>query len=82
MTINEQLGRIGFPTRVFVDGRQIGTDSTYMDYYPDLATAIAETRSFYLGEGYSVDSIAVEMLSRWPVTPPMPTLVVRLGVEK
>jgi hypothetical protein len=39
--------RIGVATRLFIDGRQIGSDSHYMDYYADLKEAVDYTRTFY-----------------------------------
>jgi hypothetical protein len=71
--------KIGVATRLFIDGRQIGSDSHYMDYYADLNAAVADTRTFYAGEGYEVAAIEIEQLPRWPNTEPVPTLVVRLS---
>jgi hypothetical protein len=71
--------RIGVATRLFIDGRQVGSDSHYMDYYADLKEAVADTRTFYVQEGYKVEAIEVDQLPRWPNTEPVPTLVVRLS---
>ena len=71
--------KIGVATRLFIDGRQIGSDSHYMDYYADMNEAVDDTRTFYGQEGYEVEAIEVDQLPRWPNTEPVPTLVVRLS---
>jgi len=69
---------LGVATRLFINGRQIGSDSTYVDYFASPEEAVADTRSFYKAEGYKIDSIELETLPRWPGTEPVPTVTVRL----
>jgi hypothetical protein len=71
-------GKIGVPMRLFIGGQKVGGDSTFMDFYPDLATAIAETKAFYEADGFDVDGIEIQPLPRWEGTEPEPTLVVHL----
>jgi hypothetical protein len=70
--------RIGVATRLFINGQQIGGDSTYMDYHQNIEEAVADTRVFYEGEGYAIESIEVQQLPRWPGTEAVLTLLVRL----
>ena len=76
--VTEADKKIGVATRLFIDGRQIGSDSHYMDYYPNIEVAVSDSRAFFEGDGYHVDSIEVDQLPRWPGTDPVPTLLVRL----
>ena len=70
--------KVGVATRLFINGQQIGSDSHYMDYYPSVDMAVSDTRAFFEGDGYQIDSIELEQLPRWSGTEPVPTLVVRL----
>jgi len=36
--------KVGVATRLFIDGRQIGSNADYMDYYPSTDVAIADRR--------------------------------------
>jgi hypothetical protein len=69
--------KVGVATRLFINGHQIGSDSTYMDYYPSVDLAVADTRTFYEGEGYKIHSLELENLPCWPDTDLVPTVVVR-----
>ena len=70
--------KIGIATRLYINGKQIGSDSDYMDYYPSTEVAISDTRATFEEKGYQVQSISVEDLPRWANTQAVPTLVVRL----
>ena len=70
--------KVGVATRLFINGLQIGSDSTYMDYYPNIELAISDTRAFYENEGYEIDSLEFEQVPRWPGTEPVPTVILRL----
>ncbi len=70
--------KVGIATRLFINGQQIGSDSTFMDYYENAEDALADTRAFYEAEGYTVDSLEFALLPRWPGTESVPTVTVRL----
>jgi len=74
----QEIQKTGVATRLFINGLQIGSDSTYMDYYPTIEEAESDTRRFFEQDGYRVESIEIENLPRWESTAPVPTLVVRL----
>lgn len=80
MTTTKQT--VGVATRLFINGQQIGGDSTYMDYHPSTEDAVADTRAFYEAEGYKIDNLEIENLPRWPGTEPVPTVIVRLRKDQ
>lgn len=69
--------RIGVATRLFINERQVGDDSMFMDYYKNIEDAVTDTRCFY-GTAYEIESIEVKQLPRWHGTESVPTLLVRL----
>jgi len=73
-----QKTKLGVATRLLIDGRQIGDNATFMDYYASTEDAVADTLIFYEAEGYTVDSLEFDSLPRWPGTEPVPTVIARL----
>lgn len=44
------MKNLGVATRLFINGKQIGSDGTHMDYYPSTDDAVADTQLFYEAE--------------------------------
>jgi hypothetical protein len=70
--------KVGVATRLFINGVQIGSDSTYMDYFPSAEDAVADARAFYESEGYKIEGLELRDLPRWPDTEPVATVIVRV----
>ena len=51
---------IKYHTWLFINGRQVGDNHTFADWYVDDAAAIADARSYFTAEGYAVESIQAE----------------------
>ena len=54
---------------LFINGKQVGDNHTFADWYEDDAAAIADAREYFTGEGYEIESITAEEREVWPVTP-------------
>jgi hypothetical protein len=66
-------------TRLFIGGLQIGRDGDFIDRYPTVQDGVEDTKRYFEGQGYTVESISVEELKRWEsCADTIPTIVVRL----
>jgi hypothetical protein len=70
--------KVGIATRLFISGQQIGSGSTYMDFYASTDDGIADTRAFYEGQGYTIDSLEFGSLPRWSGAERVRPVTVRL----
>ena len=53
---------ISFPkepyhVRLFINDRQSGDNQTFIDWYADDQTAIADARAYFTAQGYQVDEV-------------------------
>jgi hypothetical protein len=64
-----------YATRPFI------INATFVDHYVNDADALYDTREFFEGRGFIVDSIRIEYLERFGVAghSPVPTVVVHLS---
>ena len=60
---------------LFINGSQVGDNSTFADWYANDAAAVTDTRSFFIAEGYAVESIHAEEREIRAASPPAPALV-------
>ena len=44
---------------LFINGTQVGDNSTFADWYADDAAAFEDARAFFASEGYVVESVEV-----------------------
>lgn len=66
-------------TRLFIEGLQVGRDGDFVDYYPTVQDGVEDTKRYFEGQGYTVESIGVEELKRFEsCADTIPTLVVKL----
>ena len=66
-------------TRLFIEGLQIGHDGDFIDYYPTVQDGVEDTRRYFEGQGYAVESIGVEELKRFEsCADTIPAIVVNL----
>jgi hypothetical protein len=66
-------------TRLFIEGLQIGHDGDFVDYYPTVQDGVEDTKRYFEGQGYTVESIGVEELKRFETcVDAIPTIVVKL----
>lgn len=67
-----------YPSRIYINGVQIGDNATFSDWHESDEEAIAEARAI-MEEHYSGNiEITIESLPRWAHTPPQPTLVIKV----
>lgn len=60
---------------LFINGTQVGDNSTFADWYADDAAAVEDARVFFTSEGYEIESIkAIEREIR-PASPLAPAHV-------
>ena len=60
---------------LFINGSQVGDNSTLADWYADDAAAIEDARSYFTAEGYAVESIHAEEREIRAASPLAPALV-------
>jgi hypothetical protein len=66
---------IKYHTWLFINGRQVGDNHTFADWYADDAAAIEDARSYFTAEGYAVESIQAEEREVRAASPLAPALV-------
>jgi hypothetical protein len=69
--------KIQFSVRVFVNGKQLGDNATFAEWYASEDAAIADQRAYFESQGYNV-TISIQDLPQWDGTPAMRTLIVEL----
>ena len=47
-----------YHVRLFINNRQSGDNQTFIDWYADDETAIADARAYFTGEGYQVGEVS------------------------
>jgi hypothetical protein len=50
-----------YHVRLFINDRQCGDNQTFIDWYADDETAIADARTYFSGEGYQVDQVTASL---------------------
>jgi hypothetical protein len=66
-------------TRLFIEGQQVGRDGDFVDYYPTVQDGVEDTKRYFEGQGYAIESIDVEELKRFATcAETIPTIVVKL----
>jgi hypothetical protein len=46
-----------YHVRLFINDRQCGDNQTFIDWYSDDATAIADARAYFTSQGYAIDEV-------------------------
>ncbi len=46
-----------YHVRLFINDRQCGDNQTFIDWYADDETAIADARAYFTSQGYRVDKV-------------------------
>ena len=73
---------IKYHTWLFINGRQVGDNLTFADWYADDATAMEDARSYFTAEGYAVDSIQAEEREVRAASPLAPALLGRVLIVR
>ena len=63
-----------YHVRLFINDRQSGDNQTFIDWYADDETAIADARAYFTGEGYKVGEVTSSFGEVRPANRFMPAL--------